>query len=449
VERAVKAGLVVGVVAIIGLLAFSIWRANSGVPAPPAPPELASVDLSLPPSAPPSRALAAFFRPDPKHDDRAMERHTAAAGAEQTRRIKALLGDTVTLTVAPSYEVSRHVKGHFHVLHDGRWLRDPDEVLASLRGLSPPLAAFRAALHAKGCMPLPGYIRPEDLFSHPYFMAAVKLDLIESVALIQRGEHQRAARQIHRLAHRLLELEQRCTVGMMSLLILGSCLLQVQMGWAHLLAHPAAKAEHAGIWERMIRLESRPVQAANAWRREAVTGAGRIRSTNAGIWFDTEATIKVFNLLMKRRVWLAEAGLRSDAWTRPFVEDDYLDGLQTLQGYGWLRRNNDGLRTLSGMSRRGDYKYLVNLHQERCQAAARRALWMQELVNRGQPPPDKVLARAPVNRFTNMPFTTLVLRRPVCKTPARYRFSDTVSLAPLPGFPISADNSGPPPGAHK
>lgn len=432
--------LAVGIAAV-GLLAFfgaSIWRANSGVPSFPSLPELASVKLSLPAAARTSRALATFFRPQTK-----AQQSVRPTGGPWP----AWLGPTVTLTVPRSYEAAQQLGAHETSAQDGRWLRDPERVLTSLRRLEPPLASFRKALQAPGCLPLAKFERPNELVSYPYFVAAVRLDLVESVALIQRGEHQRGARQIQALADRLVELEQRCRLDLTTLLILDHTLLRVQRAWSYLLANPEAKAEHAAIWQRMLQLERRPLRVADAWRQEAVSAAQRLRRTGErvnGISFDREATLSVFDLLMKRRVWLAQAGLHDAAWTQTFAEDAYLDRLTALHGWPWLRRNGEGLRVLAAMGRRGDYKYVMKVHVDRCGLAAQRALWMQQLARRGQLSEPAQL-RPVVDPFSKRPFGALSPRRPVCKPPARYRFEESVTLVSLPGWPITKDNSGPAP----
>jgi hypothetical protein len=428
---------------VLGLLAFNIWRANSGAPAPPSPSELAPVDLALPKSAPPSRALAEFFRPRAAYEKRGeVRRIVDRLGKKQ---LAATLDSSVELSQPPSYDPARHLDGHVS-FPDGRWLKSPDKVLASLGELKPPLAAFRAALHAPGCIPLPNYTSRKDLFSFPYFMSAVHLDLVESLALAQRGDHRRAAEQINRLADRLLQLEQECTVDLIALLILDACLIRVHRSWSYLLSLPAAQEQHADIWERMIRLETRSTRTAVAWRREAATGAERIKAAGeetSSIWLDVDETLRVFRLFMKRRVWLAEAGLHSDVWTKEFAEDRYLAQLESLSGLDWLRWNRDGLRMLSAMSPRGDHKYVVKLHQDRCALTAKRALWIQEMARRGQPLPAKVSTHPPKNPFTREPFGEINPRRPVCQAPERYRFSDKVFVGSLPVYPITAKNSGP------
>lgn len=397
-------GTVVALVGSLYVLLFAAW------PPVPAVPDLKGISLELP-SAKGSPQLAAML------DNQRFPGGAIRGGGAMPavyRRLAARVG---------------------FVLSQSRWPKDPQQTLAELRKLDPSLEAFRKALYSPGCLPRPIF-SPKRVMSISFLLFAGRLEIVESVALVQTGKLQLGVSKLHRLTDRLLEFE-RCPSELVGMLIVDVLLQKVFRGYGFVLATPSAAAHHPEVWRRLVRIETSPVNTALYWRAEARTMK---QGAAAKLSADVQALLW---LQMKRRIWLAErlkSPLQKSAKgpSTPYPEVSFAKDLST-RALGWLRYPERDLLTLQSLAEPPRSKYTLKLHHTRCQLAVTRSRWSRECERRKTCAPGPL--PAPRDVFSGKTISGEEPSKALCDTTKI--LGDEVLSEPLPSYPITAANSGP------
>lgn len=341
-------------------------------------------------------------------------------------------------------------------LRAGDWPEAPAELARTLDALAPPLEEARAALLAPGCHPEEEHRMGEEpppgkQVRYDGLLRTARQLMLRACARAALGSPAPAANELAALQRRLLELERRCSPGLIAAMVLHVAVGVVEQGLALLLSHPGLAEESSRlVWERLLASEVRPSPVPDALRWEVRFQRGLVdalerRDEPTGgpplvwPWYSREGTLALIDQLGRRTIWLAERPLTdSKAWSARFPEEEYLARLERQpRPLVYFRHNAIGKILLAlGPDLR---KYVLKWHQARCLAIARRTRLVRELLARRRPVPDEAL------RPARDPRTGSLFRGDeqgaVCGFPAAYaRGSDpalvagarTVPLAPAP-----------------
>lgn len=379
----------------VALVLVAIWIAN---PSRPEPPELERIDLKVPKATPAAAALLRLLE----------------------RRGPALLDGKDPVVQAGLEAMGR-----------GRWLADPAAVLSALDGQrDPSLDEVRTAFLAQGCLPREAApLEGEERYSFLVLVRGLRLLTLRSLATAQQGDAAGALRGALELLDRLVDLEQRCTPNLIEAMVLMSSVGVAARALGYPLAAGLEPALEREVWARFGRLAQRRSPLPDALRLEAgwllETLPDMVRSAPSGDgdtprswpWYDEADTRRLFELTYRRLVWLAEQPPTSEAWTRRFPEEDYLDDLSGQARWLGIFRFNAVGKILAGIAAPAFRKYPLKWHQERCMLAAQGARWRHELEARGRRAAAQMAP--PRNPFTGRPVQPE--QGAVCAAPAKVR----------------------------
>jgi hypothetical protein len=399
---------------LVVAVAVAAVLANSSFPETP---DLDAISLELPRTAPPSKRLAALL--------------------ESKRKLR------YDLDKPPFKEAVAAVRA-------GRWLEEPVAVLKALDGLDKPsLSTFRAALMERGCLPEDELKVDAERYAFINLVHGARLMAARAVALTQTGQPTQALAYLGPVHDRLQQLEERCASNLLGTMVLEAALSYIRPAWGHLLASEGLPAElRQQVWLRIRSLESRQNPLPNALRQEdrffsATLASVKEQSDTSGEkhlvawpWYDEEETLKLQRVLSKRRIWLARQPLDTDAWTRTFPEEEYLDKIREAPPWLILARYNGTGKALLAIAAPSFNKYVFKWHQNRCLAAAQRARWARELKARGRSLIKDATTPAPLDPFTRKAFA---VGDKQCGVPARLLRGasglEAQAVAPLPPVP--------------
>jgi hypothetical protein len=389
-------------------------------PSLPELPELDKVSLDLPEVSPPSAKLASL-----------LEEKLAASfdGADNAV-----------------------IKDALEALRKGRWIdTEAEHVLGVLAKLDDPsLPGLREALLAPGCLPLD---QPAQSRSYSYIplLKGVRLLVVEAVARAQLGQARESARDLFAVHDRLLEMEQRCSSPLIPAIVLSSALGVVNSAWGFWLASGSGldPSLRQGIWSRIKALETRPCPLPDAFRHEGrwirsvlddpdAEQKGDSEPIKVWPWYDREQTLELFDLLAKRRVWLASQTLDSKEWSRTFPEEEWLEKLREQPNWFTFFRYNGTGKVLVAIAAPSYRNMILRWHQQRCLSAGRRARWLHDLAKRGHEDHSNAAAGqpAPLDPFTKKRFEPLLPKGPICAIPTHLNQNEPPKLGePVPPLP--------------
>jgi hypothetical protein len=279
-----------------------------------------------------------------------------------------------------------------------------------------------------------------------HLLEAVRLLVLDSVVRTQRGRPAEAARELGWLAKQLVLWEGRCNAHLLGVAAATACIDELLDGMRYPMGHPAlSDEERARLFAHLRTLEARPNPMPTACRREGLwildmTALHGEEESTPWPWYDAEETRRYLGLIARRGVWLAELPLDSRDWARPCPEHEYFERLGSDPSWLSILRYNAAGKVLLGLSMPGVYRNRVlGWHLSACKAGARRALWAQQIRQRGLAVPAAATDPPPRDGFAGKPFGSITPNDEVCAFTKRHVGKEgspagptTPSLPPLP-----------------